>query len=306
MTSPIRANSAVRLFSLLDVPSIAGLRILDLRCGDGQLCRMAADLGADATGLVPTPDNPPKTTGCDGRLTILNHDWRDLKPGLEFDVIFLRNGLHLEERPSELISGVRRMLSDSGVFVVEDRMFHAPYPLWLPGEAPYRYPTHALWENGLLSGFSFRKIAGTVADRPNVLQDTLYLCRPRVATWTLVSGPSNSGKSDLARSLQKDGRAVHLDWILGECIARIKSCRNSNLLEVIDILNNTRDLSRVVSWIDSTEKAEELAAHVIAYFPTDIDLIIEGALLTNRLFIQAFTAQATLRKVRTWSVNRHS
>lgn len=49
--SPVRGNASV----LSEVVALAGLRVLDVGCGDGALARMMSRAGAHVTGLEPNP-----------------------------------------------------------------------------------------------------------------------------------------------------------------------------------------------------------------------------------------------------------
>lgn len=96
---------------------VAGLRVLDLGCGDGVLTRRLADAGAEVLGVDASPDMvaAARTLGVAAELA----DGQSLSYVAEFDAVFSNAALHWMTQPDRVIAGVGRALRPGGRFVAE-------------------------------------------------------------------------------------------------------------------------------------------------------------------------------------------
>lgn len=112
-----------RFVSDLGVPVLAllgpcaGLRILDLGCGDGALTVRLRDAGASVTGVDASPEMIVAACrlGLDARVV----NGAELSFEQEFDAVFSNAALHWMTRPAAVIAGVWRALRPGGRFVGE-------------------------------------------------------------------------------------------------------------------------------------------------------------------------------------------
>ena len=121
--NPEHYATNARFVSDLGVPlldllgSCAGLRVLDLGCGDGALTVRLRDAGATVIGVDASPEMVAAACrlGLDARVV----NGAELAFDGEFDAVFSNAALHWMTRPAEVISGVWRALKPGGRFVGE-------------------------------------------------------------------------------------------------------------------------------------------------------------------------------------------
>ena len=95
----------------------AGVRILDLGCGDGALTARIAESGAAVVGVDAAPEfvAAARARGLDVRL----QDGAALSFAREFDAVFSNAALHWMRDPHAVAAGVARALRPGGRFVGE-------------------------------------------------------------------------------------------------------------------------------------------------------------------------------------------
>jgi len=97
---------------------IAGERILDLGCGDGQLSKRIAATGAMVIGLDSSPQmaSAARALGIDA--TVGDAEALPFESS-SFDAVFSNAALHWVRNHDAMLSGVKRLLKPSGRFVAE-------------------------------------------------------------------------------------------------------------------------------------------------------------------------------------------
>ncbi|MCY4006247.1 MAG: methyltransferase domain-containing protein [Rhodobacteraceae bacterium] len=100
-----------------DLEPVAGERILDLGCGDGQLSQLLVQQGCSIVGVDNSPSfiRSAQASGLDARLV----DAQEIEFECAFDAVFSNAAMHWMPHQSELARRVFRALKPGGRFVSE-------------------------------------------------------------------------------------------------------------------------------------------------------------------------------------------
>ena len=277
-----RAASVGAEYDALHLPDLKGKTLLDLGQRDTIFCDHAKSLGATkAIGL----------------------NWREAPSDEKFDVVTMRAAFQGADDLSATLNKVLELLAPNGLFIFEGGIVAQPlFTLWVPVTHDGKkrmYPTKKLWETVLLDKFTYRLIGPSAAPSPHEIPQVVYHCVKHIPNWTLISGESKQGKSSYASSLGTEN-VIRLDWLLRSNIARTLFKGDAIIAEAARRLKKTKDIGKTVRWIDSDEKASVIADHIIQYMPKECDLVIEGYLLSNDLFLTHFQDAAAALGIRVW------
>jgi SAM-dependent methyltransferase len=119
---PVGARQHILLPAVRELcGAISGRRILDIGCGEGQLCRLLRDLGAEVTGIDAAPSmiEAARAEEEHRRRTIV-YEVRDASgphSGGPFDIITAVLLLHMLEDPGAVVKAAARALRRRGHFV---------------------------------------------------------------------------------------------------------------------------------------------------------------------------------------------
>lgn len=297
------SNSEAKL-EALRLPSLEGKSFLDLGCNAGFFCNHALEQGAKrVVGVEKTKSyiEPARAQMPDAEF--VSSDWADFQTSEKFDVIINLSAFHYAKDPSALLSKIHDMLTPNGVFVFEGGVVQQNlYSLWIPvtrGVGTVWYPTRKLWESVLLKNFSFRFVGPSVLQKGDALPRVVYHCQKKMRSWTLVSGKRQEGKTSYASSLSSDNH-VDLDWMMRSVLTNTMYTGDKHVREFCKQMKRTKRLGDTVRWIDTDRKASAIANHIIQYMPKECDLVIEGFLLSNDLFLKHFQLAAKALGVRLW------
>lgn len=158
---------------------VAGLRVLDLGCGDGVLTAALVEAGAEVVGVDASPDMVAAAVarGIDARVM----DGHALDFDAAFDAVFSNAALHWMLDPPAVAAGVFRALRPGGRFVGEmgghgnvgqlraalrAELDARGYPV--PAEDPQWYPTPEAF-GAIYDGAGFEAIEARLIDRPTEL-----------------------------------------------------------------------------------------------------------------------------------------
>lgn len=121
------------------LPTVAGLRILDLGCGFGYFCRWAAENGAASVLGLDLSEKMLDRAKAESTNPAIRYERVDLEtfelPGENFDLVYSSLAVHYLADFDALCAKVRRFLPDGGRFVFS--MEHPLYaaranPEWIP------------------------------------------------------------------------------------------------------------------------------------------------------------------------------
>ena len=297
------SNSTAKL-EALNLPDLKGKSFLDLGCNAGFFCNHALEQGASRVVGVEKAKKyiePARAQMPDAEF--ISSDWSDFQTDEKFDVIINLSAFHYAKDPSALLRKIHDMLTPNGVFVFEGGVVQQNlYALWIPvtrGVGTVWYPTRKLWESVLLKDFSFRYIGPSVTQKGDALPRVVYHCQRRMRSWTLVSGKRNEGKSTYASTISADN-LVELDWMMRTIFTATMFKGDPIVDEFCKLMKKTRHLGDTVRWINTDQRAAAIANHIIQYMPKECDLVIEGFLLSNDLFMKHFQIAAKALGVRLW------
>ena len=177
----VAANGMDVLSGLGDV---AGLRVLDIGCGTGELTRALAHRGAPVVGLDSSADmvDVARAADANGTATYVVADAHDLPVEGTFDAVFSNAALHWMTDVGAVFTRVHSVLRPGGLFVAEqggvgnvravlDALGSACRTHALPApRSPWDFPSPAQQATRLESaGFVVRQLA--LFDRPTPLPD---------------------------------------------------------------------------------------------------------------------------------------
>lgn len=119
------------------IPDLHGLKLLDLGCGFGWICRWAVENGATAAHGIELSQNmlsKTKEFSEDPAITYLQADLDELElPPSSFDVAFSSLAFHHLKNLPDLVAQVYQSLTPGGTFV-----FSVEHPVWTA-------PRNAYW-----------------------------------------------------------------------------------------------------------------------------------------------------------------
>lgn len=187
---------------------LTGMRVLDLGCNEGYFCQEAKRRGAEyVLGLDRNPKHIPNARkhAADAGLEIefRQGDMMNLPEG-PFDVVLFLSAIHYIEDPAELLSRIRRILSNRGILILELGV--------VPGEGQSvgralrsrderMFPSLGLLRDVWLRGFSSRLVGPSVEQAGDPIPRSVYHCRRERTSVVMIHGKGGIGKSSLARRL---------------------------------------------------------------------------------------------------------
>ena len=185
-----------------------GKRVLDLGCNEGYFCRKAMNAGAahvvgvdrDHAAISLASEICPEADFVHAR-------WMDAIPGLApgFDVMLLLSAMHYESEPEKLLRIMATWLDVHGLIILECGIAPGGEHRWVKSRRPnstVSFPTMPLMY-GLLkrAGLVGRWMGRSVDQKGDQTPRHVFHCYERKQQMLIVSGPSRSGKTTLAREL---------------------------------------------------------------------------------------------------------
>jgi ubiquinone/menaquinone biosynthesis C-methylase UbiE len=216
------SNSTDKLNKLY-LPSLEGLSVLDIGCNEGFFCFEALNKGAKRTvGIDRSKLYIEKATKRAEDLSLsqsaqfICQDWQNL-PDEKFDIVFLFSALHYAEDQFALIDQIMERVSETGTFILECGV-HATsnksFTKVKRGTDERYYPSLPLLHD-FLSKYGYRILGKSVLQKGDPVDRWVVHITHKKDFCILISGPSLSGKTTLAKILRSNNMDVtSLDTIL--------------------------------------------------------------------------------------------
>lgn len=275
-------SDSMRKLERLNLPDLAGKRVLDIGCNEGFFCNAAAERGA---GYVLGIDSDRNAIEIATRryqrsnVEFRVQNWRVLPEG-PFDVVLWISGMHYERDPVQVVGQVCAILSLDGVLILEcgvitDRWHKAMVPISRQYDTPL-YPTIRFLLEEILQGSSARWVAGPELTRWDPVPRSVFHCRPHSTVVVLIRGRSKLGKSTLARLLgPAANKTIGVDEFVGSISA--EKYFSAPIQMFIRDRCTIHDLETFIGEIDDAGLTHDyVSLFVRTIAPTDRMVVVEG------------------------------
>lgn len=289
---------------------LEGLSVLDLRCGEGLLCREALRQGARRVVGIDQDEAQLRAAraGCPEATFLQGSCW-DL-PDEKFDVVFLLPLPHFDNEPDRLFARLRNRLAPGGKLVLEcGHSGDVAVRLWktLRHEGEVRkLPSLGLLYDVLLDGYAVRNIGSGVKQRGDPIQRSIFHCAPMTSTALLLSAPAGSGKTTLARQFLNVGWPdISTDRFLLKLLRDPDYAWRPIAQEIREMVGSGRpNWGKIgVTLSKKDDLVEEFCALVALEAPVEsLYFYVEGAMLTHANVMECLTRHLKARGVRLWVV----
>ncbi|MDL2266990.1 methyltransferase domain-containing protein [Desulfovibrio sp. OttesenSCG-928-G15] len=200
-------SESAKKLAALKLPSLQGMKVLDLGCNEGFFCQHALAQGAKrvvgvdasnwfiekAKNLVPNYSALEE----EGRLSFLHSSWWNI-PDERFDLILFLSAIHYETRQKEFLDFLQTRLAPGGVLCLECGVVHQKGKRWVSVARSVdtcRFPTEEMLLHTLLSRYAVRYAGASVMQAGDPIPRSIYLCTAKKPVVLIVRGPSGSGKT---------------------------------------------------------------------------------------------------------------
>ncbi|MET0182367.1 MAG: methyltransferase domain-containing protein [Caulobacterales bacterium] len=199
----------------------SGKSVLDLACGEGDLCAEMIERGAARVVGCGADANAREIASRRAPLA----EWRLAPPDEKFDFVFYSAPLDERADGRAIFTALLERLTPVGVLVVECAALpDLTTKAWVSVPAiagATRAPTFRLVIDDLLEGYAAREVWGEqeCVDVP-IARFTLH-CRPLKPVLLVIGGDPMRGKTTLARLLMRERNTpIHTDFWLEDVQAR--------------------------------------------------------------------------------------
>jgi hypothetical protein len=196
-----------QLLAAIRLPeSLAGLKVLDVGCGDGYFCREAKLRGA--AQVIGVDADPKHISAAEKQSVGLEIEFRhaeivDLRDE-SFDIVLCLSAIHDTADPAALLQGIRHVLKPGGTLILEAGIV-AGEELGsgrvLEAGRERSYPTFRLLREVWLRDYSFRVAGPGTAQAGDTVTWKIYHCTRERVSVVMIHGDGGIGKSSLARRL---------------------------------------------------------------------------------------------------------
>lgn len=296
-------DSHHRLTRLMVPADLTGKSVLDIGCNEGFYCKVAADRGATRVVGIDSSASALATArelyGHIPQIEFREQGWQRLPEG-PFDLVFWTSAMHYELDPLFVLRQVADRLTPTGILILEcgvnltsglemTRVQRHDGALW--------YPTLRFFEEHLLAGFAFRRVADPEQTGTDPILRSVYHAQRRLPEVMLFRGETGSGKSAAAAALAHAAtKTMSLDMFLFRIMA--SKHQHSALEKHVFSIARPTNLTEVYRSIDDAgltdEYARELAKGVAA---TDTLVVIDGYMTDSQ--VAAFR-QAMKNRAKIW------
>jgi SAM-dependent methyltransferase len=274
--------TAARKLERLRFPTdLNGQAVLDVGCGEGLFCAVAAQRGAAKVigiDISAAAINEAKVRYESSVIHFSRQDWHNPPDG-SFDLILWLSGSHYERDPAAMLRQLSRLLAPNGLLILECGVASGSTKemVSVQRHSDTRwYPTYPLLKDLLGPDLAFREVSGAELTEGDPIPRLVFHCRKLLPTLLLIGGASTHGKSSFANTLSGSAtKVISLDLVL----YRIKSAKyhHTNLQEFIRDKHDDQDLSKIYYGIDEAGLTDDYAAFLAELVaPTDRLVIVEG------------------------------
>lgn len=288
---------------------LSGKSFLDIGCNEGFFCGEALRRGAKrVVGIEVLSDVAKSAQQLNPQAEILNQTWETL-PAEKFDVIIMLSALHYEPCPRDLMNRIYDRLAPGGLFILECGVNQAPGYSWTQvsrAVGTVVYPTETLLREHVLDNFAVRMVGPSVNQTGDAMPRFVFHCTRRVTTYIFASGPSHSGKTNLAYSFAKKGTVTVIgDMLLIEQRQSKRPMDDSALAAYFEKLEIPEGIKKWVDGIRDKNMAERLARYIYSALPKEPDIVfVEGYMFDNPIFVEQLNIIIKRQGLRAWMMSR--
>lgn len=187
----------------LSLPSLTGIRFLDVGCNEGFFCGYAAFEGAGVVvGLDMSAEYIARARRRFPQCEFLHQGWDRLPDGT-FDVIVLASALHYAEDQPALIHALASRLSMDGVLILELGVMPSAKKEWVKvkrGIDERYFPSMPMLKE-LLSDYAWKWMGPSIRQEGDPTPRHVFHVRRLRSKAYLLMQPPAYGKSSIARTL---------------------------------------------------------------------------------------------------------
>lgn len=294
----------------LRLPNLKGKSFLDLGCNEGYFCNFAVRQGASRVlGIDINPEIIKLARKRTPEAEFLNKTWWDLSEE-KFDIILFTSAIHYEHEQRKLLSFLKDRLNTSGVLILECGIYQNIYSHWYLAQrhdGSLRYPNINYLIDVLLDGYAVTSMGRSVDQPGDPIPRFVFHCSERRPIILLVYGPSNSGKSILARNIARNAIPSYSIDNLFHRIINGPLPAKSKLCSFIKAEGDLLKLDTLSAKIVAAGLTNELVEMMVLEAPLQSEIaIIEGEMLVYEEFRKLFTAYLARIGCFVWDVHRSS
>jgi len=296
----------------LRLPSLEGLKVLDIGCNEGYFCNYAIRNGASrVVGIDTNPVVIQLAKQRTPEAEFLHTSWWNL-PDEKFDIIFFFSAIHYEKNQKALLTHLRNYLTSDGLLILEcgtvileeNPNFNHWY-LVQRHDGSFRYPNKNYLIDTLLDGYAVTLMGRSVDQSGDPIPRFVFHCRPRKPTFLFLYGNSGSGKTFLARNLSNHTIPIYSFDSLFHRLIGGKNIPKNKVCEFIKNNGNVMKLDTLSQKLVGNDLYEELIKLVMEELPFEANIsILEGEILIHENFREILTQRIEEKGGLVWNVTK--
>jgi SAM-dependent methyltransferase len=203
------SDSSAKLAAIGLPEDLTGKSLLDLGCNEGFFCREALRRGATkVVGVDSNADLLKKAALRAPGAHFHSGTWWDMPAG-KYDYILFLSAIHYERNQSKLLDYLSNFLTTTGTLILECGILHefASERMYLLDrhDGLFVYPTWRKLLEKQLSSYAVRDYGRSVMQNGDPMPRLIFHCSKKRPTVIIITAPSRSGKTVLAREFSAKG-----------------------------------------------------------------------------------------------------